>query len=84
MSELCSKTFELINSIPSFNKGVGRIFDFHGDLDKDVYNKSETSLKADYKAINSDWMAVGEDMYGSLIDLLISSEYESARKPKRK
>lgn len=80
MSEFRSKTLELINSLPSFGKGMGRVFDFYGDLDKDAYNKSETALEADRKALKSDWQAIGEDIYESLIDILISSNYESTRK----
>ena len=55
-----SPTFRLFNSLPSFTKGAGRIFDFSQTIDQ--YNASDTSEEADLKAIKSDWEAVGKDM----------------------
>ncbi len=45
---------------PSFLEGVGRIIDFGNILQK--YNTSSTPELADKKAIQSDWLAVGNDM----------------------
>jgi hypothetical protein len=49
---------------PSFLEGLGRIFDFAGALN--VYNQSRTPAEADYKAMNSDWAAVGADMWAAV------------------
>jgi hypothetical protein len=55
-----SPTFRLFTSLPSFTKGAGRILDFSQTIDK--YNASDTSEEADFKAIRSDWEAVGGDI----------------------
>ncbi|MDO4721438.1 MAG: hypothetical protein Q4A78_12300 [Peptostreptococcaceae bacterium] len=47
-------------SEPSFWEGVGRLFDWAGTLSK--YNDSKSSKEADYKAIQSDWRAIGDDI----------------------
>jgi len=61
-----SKTFKLIKSLPSFEKGMNRILDFYGDLDKDIYNTSPTQEEADYIALKSDWEATGDDIRKAL------------------
>ena len=45
---------------PSLMSGVGRVFDLWGQFDD--YNRSETPLEADAKAIASDWLIVGQDL----------------------
>jgi len=44
----------------SFLDGVARIFDFTGTLSE--YNRSRTGEEADYQALLSDWLAVGDDI----------------------
>lgn len=53
------KTFRLF-SRPSFLEGVSRLVDFGNILS--IYNRSETSTKADEVALASDWYAVGDDL----------------------
>jgi len=45
---------------PSFASGAARIFDLFGQYDE--YNRSETTLEADAKAIAADWLIVGQDL----------------------
>jgi hypothetical protein len=45
---------------PSLAAGVARVFDLWGQFDD--YNRSETPLEADAKAIASDWLIVGQDL----------------------
>jgi hypothetical protein len=45
---------------PSLASGVARVFDLWGQFDD--YNRSETPLEADAKAIASDWLIVGQDI----------------------
>lgn len=45
---------------PSFWEGMARLFDFGGILNK--YNYSHSGNEADYRAIQSDWNAVGTDL----------------------
>jgi hypothetical protein len=47
-------------SKPSFIKGLGRLWDFRGQLSH--YNTSKTDELADIKALYSDWLAAGEDL----------------------
>lgn len=42
---------------PSFLEGISRLIDFTGALN--TYNSSQTPEEADYRAILSDWEAVG-------------------------
>ena len=42
---------------PSFLEGMSRLIDFTGSLN--IYNTSTTPEEADYRAILSDWEAVG-------------------------
>ena len=50
----------LLYAQPSFLKGIARIFDVGGGLN--TYNTSLTPEQADYRALSSDWHAVGEDI----------------------
>jgi hypothetical protein len=45
---------------PSFLEGVARLFDFTGSLN--VYQCSDSPEHADFKAISSDWIVVGDDL----------------------
>lgn len=49
---------------PGFIGGMARVFDLFGLLN--TYNISTTPLEADYKAIRSDWKAVGSDMWSAV------------------
>lgn len=53
-------TSSYLFSTPSFIEGVGRLLDFGSTLNN--YNYSKSGKEADYKAISSDWRAVGNDM----------------------
>lgn len=52
-------TFSLFAK-PSFVEGVGRILDFGGSMSQ--YNSSTSGQEADFRALSSDWRAIGEDM----------------------
>ena len=45
---------------PSFASGAARVLDLWGQFDD--YNRSETRLDADARAIASDWLIVGQDL----------------------
>ncbi len=45
---------------PSLASGAARVFDLWGQFDD--YNRSETTLEADARAIASDWLIVGQDI----------------------
>ncbi len=45
---------------PSFFEGISRLIDFGGLLN--TYNKSSSPEEADFRAILSDWEAVGFDV----------------------
>lgn len=49
---------------PTFWRGAARVGDLWGTLDQ--YNTSATAIEADYRAIYSDWMAVGRDMASAI------------------
>jgi hypothetical protein len=49
---------------PSFVSGAGRVLDLWGQFDD--YNHSETPLEADEKAIASDWLVVGQDVFAAI------------------
>lgn len=53
-------TSSYLFSTPSFIEGVGRLLDFGSTLNN--YNYSKSDKEADYRAISSDWRAVGNDM----------------------
>ena len=45
---------------PSFLEGTARLIDVCGALN--MYNESETNEEADFRALRSDWLAVGQDL----------------------
>jgi hypothetical protein len=47
-------------STPGFFRGMAATLDMGNTLM--IYNRSKTSEEADYKAIQSDWFAVGDDI----------------------
>ena len=49
---------------PSLLSGASRVLDLFGTFDD--YNRSESSLEADEKAIASDWFIVGQDLYDAI------------------
>lgn len=49
---------------PSFASGVARVLDLWGQFDD--YNRSDTSVDADAKAIAADWLLVGQDILDSI------------------
>ena len=49
---------------PSFLSGVGSIADLAGK--GPVYNSWPTAAEADAWALYSDWLAVGEDLWGAI------------------
>ncbi len=58
---------------PSFFAGASRLVDFFGVLN--TYNKSHTPEEADFRAILSDWEAVGLSLL--LAERKFSKEYEA-------
>ena len=59
-------TFSLFNQ-PSFVEGLARILDFGDTLSE--YNLSLTPQQADFHAIRSDWLAVGDDLRAAAASL---------------
>lgn len=57
------RSFRLF-AVPSFIEGVGRILDFYGLLN--TYNKNSSGAEADCRAMQSDWKAVGGDLWVAL------------------
>jgi len=51
---------DLLYARPSFAEGVARIIDFGNTLSD--YNVSPSSEEADFRALESDWRAVGADL----------------------
>ena len=49
---------------PSFGEGVARLVDMTGVLNE--YNYSRSAEEADYRAIASDWEAVGLDIWTAI------------------
>jgi len=54
----------LLFASPSFLEGMGRSIDAAGVLT--VFNESLTSEQADYLALQSDWRAVGSDIWKAI------------------
>jgi len=52
---------------PSFVGGLARIFDFAGTLNE--HNSSLTPQQADYLALHSGWLVVGDDIRSALTQL---------------
>ena len=50
---------------PSFVRGVARLMDIGGTLDRTAYNFRESPAEADTKALLSDWQVLAEDMAGA-------------------
>ena len=59
---------------PSFASGAARNLDLWAEFDE--YNRSNTPLEADAKAIAADWLVVGQDMYDAIEEH--ESELETA------
>jgi hypothetical protein len=57
---------------PSLMAGASRILDFWGVFDD--YNRSDTPMEADAKAIAADWLVVGQDVLDAI------EQYESEEK----
>jgi hypothetical protein len=51
-------------AVPSFWEGIARLIDVGGMLNE--YNYSKSEWEADYRALQSDWGLVGEDLWGAL------------------
>ena len=51
---------------PSFIGGIAAVIDFGSTLTN--YNFSNTPEEADFKALRSDWVTVGEDISGAVIE----------------
>lgn len=49
---------------PSLTEGMSRVLDLGATLQE--YNTSESENDADFKALKSDWCAVGEDLKASI------------------
>jgi hypothetical protein len=59
---------------PSFVSGAGSVFDLWGQLV--TYNESVDGDEADARAIASDWMIVGQDIFDAAQSGLTHSESE--------
>jgi hypothetical protein len=55
-----SPDFLFLFATPTFISGAARVLDLYAVYD--AYNCSSTEYEADFKAISSDWMAVGQDI----------------------
>lgn len=49
---------------PSFMEGVARLVDVTGTIDE--YNYSASPEQADYRALRSDWEAIGRDIWNAI------------------
>lgn len=47
---------------PSFVRGVARLMDIGGTLDRTAYNFSESPAEADTMALLSDWQVLADDV----------------------
>lgn len=56
---------------PSFTSGASRVLDLWAVFDD--YNRSDTTLEADAKAIAADWFIVGQDVRDAM------EQYDSER-----
>lgn len=54
----------LLFADPGFVRGLGRVVDLGAT--RNVYNDSESPESADFRAIQSDWASVGEDILDSV------------------
>lgn len=62
---------------PSFLGGVAALVDFGNTLF--VYNESVTPEQADYFAVKSDWVAVGNDLRRAIRELEADREMSAHR-----
>jgi hypothetical protein len=51
---------------PSFASGAARVLDMWGQFDD--YNRTETTLEADARAIAADWLIVGQDLSDAILN----------------
>ena len=65
MTRISFKTAYLY-ATPDFLRGMARTLDIGSTLS--VYNQSESDRVADYKAIKSDWLQVGDDVKKAMKD----------------
>ncbi len=49
---------------PSFVEGVSRILDLGATLN--VYNQNTTPEEADFEALESDWLSVGDELVSAM------------------
>ena len=63
--ELFKRTARLFAE-PSFIEGISRTIDIGSTLNE--YNRNKTEEEADTKAIQSDWKAVGDDIYLTMVN----------------
>ncbi|MBI2410336.1 MAG: hypothetical protein HYV32_00370 [Candidatus Kerfeldbacteria bacterium] len=50
--------------VPTFKRGMASLIDITGKLNEIRFDKSGS--EADYKALSSDWKAVGEDLQNAM------------------
>lgn len=55
---------DFLFAMPSFARGAAQVLDIGGTLD--VYNISPNGHEADCRALQSDWRAIGKDMWSGL------------------
>ena len=62
---------DFLFATPSMLGGISKMLDFGAT--SNIYNGSNTAAEADYRAIKSDWTAVGDDIRMAL------DEYEEKK-----
>jgi hypothetical protein len=72
--DICTSRIHLY-ATPSFMRGIARLVDPLGLLD--TYNISSTPEQADYQAVLSDWMSVGDDIACAITEYGKSLKQES-------
>lgn len=60
---MASRTFRMLKILPGFLLGVASVFDLGATLN--IYNDTPVEI-TDYKAIQSDWEATGDDLRHAL------------------
>ncbi|HEX8455362.1 MAG TPA: hypothetical protein VF647_25005 [Longimicrobium sp.] len=50
---------------PSFARGIARLMDIRGALNRTAYDLSESPAEADTKALLSDWQVLAGDIRGA-------------------
>jgi hypothetical protein len=65
MTDISNNTSRLF-ALPSFGRGMARVLDVGSTLD--AFNDSRDPFAADYAALRSDWLQVGEDIRLALED----------------